>query len=59
MSRSLPRGEVVGDLPHGVNHALVRILADMVEAALKRDDANATSRVESTAKATIERGRRE
>jgi len=54
-SRSRPPGDVGGDAPSELNRTLVHILAEMVEAALRRDDAAAAARVESTGKAAINR----
>lgn len=56
MPRSPLRGEVGGGAASEPNRTLIRILADMLEAALRRDDAAAASKVESTGKAAINRG---
>jgi len=54
-SRSRLPGDLGGDAPSELNRTLILILADMLGAALWRDDAVAASKVESTGKATIDR----
>ena len=55
-SRSRPPGDPGGDAPRELNRTLILILADMLEAALRRDDAVAASKVKSTGEAAIDRG---